>query len=32
MTVKSVDLFTKEEHAVIAGWLNIENAGAIIHH
>ena len=24
MTVKSVDLFTKEEHAVIAGWLNIE--------
>ena len=24
MTTKSVDLFTKEEHAVIAGWLNIE--------
>jgi len=24
MTTKSVELFTKEEHAAIAGWLNIE--------
>ena len=24
MTVKSVDLFTKEEHVIIAGWLGVE--------
>ena len=24
MTTKSVDLFTKEEHVIIADWLNIE--------